>query len=359
MKSYLGLCHITGREATEATVLVFEKAIHIGYRDEQGNTRIERWDLENTVSHYNLSEQATQLQNRLSPSINIQVPGSDIHAYINSLLQEKQKPWFKKRVAQRRAKALAILFGFLGILVASYFILVPWLSGKLASRVSIETEQSFGEAVYNGLGIGAQEDTAASYALNHFFASMEIPSAYQVRVTVIKGEVVNAFALPGGRIVIYDALLRRLQTYPELAALLSHEFIHVNDRHSTKSIFQRLGSRIFLSMLLGNLGAVTTILADQADNLKSLKYSRKLERKADLEGLALLMERKIDPKGFERLFDQLENQIPNEEGPEFLASHPQIKRRMTYISEAAANASFIENNQLKVIFENIKSIVKP
>ena len=159
--------------------------------------------------------------------------------------------------------------------------------------------------------------------------------------------------LPGGNIVVYSALLKELKTYPELAALLSHEFTHVNNKHSTKSIFRQLGSRVFLSLLFGKFGNVTSIMVDQADKFKSLKYSRSLEKEADLDGLSLLRERKIDPEGFIGLFRHLRDSAPASAMPEFLGSHPDIDKRIAYIREASKNWQTEENSQLKAIFEKL------
>jgi predicted Zn-dependent protease len=202
------------------------------------------------------------------------------------------------------------------------------------------------------------ENTEASYATNQFFAELNIPTAYRIRISVVKGPIVNAFALPGGRIVIYDALLNEIEDYSELAALLSHEFIHVNNKHSTKAIFRKLGSRIFVALLLGKIGAVSSILVDQADNLKSLNYSRKLEKEADLDGVALLMERKIDPRGFSELLRHLERSAQGNNIPELLASHPDTERRIDYITEESRGATIEYNEQLKTIFNKIKQTLQ-
>jgi predicted Zn-dependent protease len=170
---------------------------------------------------------------------------------------------------------------------------------------------------------------------------------------VVNDNVVNAFALPGGRIVVYSALLKQVKSYPELAALLSHEFTHINNKHSTKSIFRRLGSKIFLGLLFGKFGSVTSVLVDHADNLKSLKYSRKLEKEADTEGLAILKQRKIDPQGFVSLFNHLKESAPSNSIPEFLGSHPDIEKRIKHINESSANVQVQENRQLKTIFEKL------
>ena len=84
--------------------------------------------------------------------------------------------------------------GILGILFLLYLLIVPWLSQKLASKVSIKTEKQLGDAVYDALGLAGQEDTAKTYVLNEFFAAMEVPTAYNIQITVVNDNVVNAFA---------------------------------------------------------------------------------------------------------------------------------------------------------------------
>jgi predicted Zn-dependent protease len=203
------------------------------------------------------------------------------------------------------------------------------------------------------LALTAQEDKDATVVLNEFFKELKVTTEYNIRITVVNSEIVNAFALPGGNIVVYSALLKQIRTYPELAALLSHEFTHVNNKHPTKSIFRQLGSRVFLSLLFGKFGSVTSVMIDQADRFKTLKYSSRLEKEADIEGLALLKERKIDPEGFAALFKHLKNAAPESVSPEFLNSHPDIDKRVEYIREASKNAMVEENKQLKTIFEKL------
>ena len=127
-----------------------------------------------------------------------------------------------------------LLLGILAVLFIIYLLIVPWLSSRLASKVSVKTERQLGDAVYDAMNLQDREDTAASYVLNEFFAEMDIATPYEIRISVVKDEVMNAFALPGGRIVVYSALLKQIRSYPVLAALLSHEFVHVNNKHSTR-----------------------------------------------------------------------------------------------------------------------------
>ena len=355
MKTWFG-SYSTGIQAepVEATVLAVEDHVAIGYQRADGTTQTVRWNLKDITAAFDQSRQATKITSAGERGCWLLVQGKEASDFILQMQAEQQKPWHKKDKTKEWSRNLLIFFAVAGFLTATYFLLVPWLSEKLASNVSIKTEEGFGNAVFDALELSKQQDREATIFLNDFFKEMKIPTDYDVRITVVTGNVVNAFALPGGNIIIYSALLKELKTYPELAALLSHEFIHINDRHSTRSVFRQLGSRIFLSLLFGKFGNVTAILADQADKFKSLKYSRRLEKEADIGGLLLLKERKIDHEGFVGLFQHLKASVPGSAMPEFFESHPDIDRRIEYIREASKNSRVEDNTELRAIFEKIK-----
>lgn len=340
-------------EPVEATVLVYDKNIMIGFRLADGSNNTVSWDIRDAETVFDNSLQATRITNIKESGAKLLIDGKAALDFIHQLQAEQNKPWHKKDKTKDQGRYLLIFLGIVGVLVAAYFLIVPWLSEKLASTVSVKTEEQFGNAVYDALALSAQEDKTATVILNDFFKEMKVTTDYNIRITVVKSDIVNAFALPGGNIVVYSALLKQLKTYPELAALLSHEFVHVNKKHSTKSIFRQLGSRIFLSLLFGKFGSVTSVMIDQADKFKSLKYSRGLEKEADMEGLIILKERKINPEGFAVLFKHLKDSGPASAMPEFLNSHPDIDSRVEHIRKASKNATIEENEQLKTIFEKL------
>ena len=358
MKSYLATYYLHASDPSEATVLIFEKEVHIGYRDAANRQQTLKWNIAEVDALFDFSEQSTRLRNKQTPGLDFYIRGKEALEYIQSMQQEQQKPWHQKGKAREWGRNSMIFLGVVSALVLLYFLLVPWLSEKMAGGISVQREEQFGEAVYHAMDLGGTENTEATLAVNTFFDEMKVSTAYNIQITVINGSTVNAFALPGGRIVVYTALLEKMESYPELAALLSHEFTHVNNKHSTKSIFRRLGSKVFLGLLFGKFGSVTSVLIDQADNLKSLTYSRKLEKEADTEGLALLKERKIDSKGFEDLFRHLKEESRNNSVPEFLGSHPDIDKRIAYIKEEAGNYAPVENPALKTIFEKLKQTIQ-
>lgn len=339
--------------AADSTVLVFDKNLSIGYKATDGSNAQVNWLLRDVTADFDFARQSTRLRHTKLPG-ELLIEGRDAAVYMHSLQAELEKPWYRKSSGKEWIRNRLLLMGIAGLLVLLYLLLVPWLSKQLASRVSVKTEQQLGDAVYDALGLAGQEDVAASAVLTEFFRTMEVPTAYDIKITVVNDNGVNAFALPGGRIVVYKALLKQVRSYPELAALLSHEFTHINNKHSTKRIFRSLGSKVFLGLLFGRFGTVTNVVVNHADNLKNLKYSRSLEKEADIEGLEILTQRKIDPRGFEDLFLHLKESAPASALPEFLGSHPDIDKRIRYICEAAKNTPVEENEPLKAIFEQLK-----
>lgn len=353
MKSYFGSFQQQGLIATETTVLVFEKNLSIGYKSASGGNAMISWLIRDLEARFDPAAAVTVIRNREQPG-ELRIEGPDAAKFIGELQAEQQKPWHRKPNGKEWIRNSLLVAALLGLLFLLYLLLVPWISQQLASKVSVKTERQMGDAVYDAMGLSGSEDTVASRSLNEFFRAMAVPSAYDIRITVVNGPVINAFALPGGRIVVYKALLEKIQSYPELAALLGHEFTHIQNRHATKSIFRRLGSKVFLGLLFGRVGAVTTVLVNHADNLKHLTYSRKLEKEADMDGLAILLDRKIDPAGFSDLFRHLKEAAPASGLPEFLGSHPDTDKRIRYIREAAAGAPVREDDGLNAIFMQLK-----
>ena len=355
MKSYFASYHTSpGAAPIESTVLVFDKNLNVGFRNPDGSNAMINWLLKDVEVSFDFSSQHTRLRHTHHSGGELFINGNDAANFVKDMQAEQQKAWHKKSSGKEWIRNSLLFLGILGILVLLYLLIVPWLSQKLASKVSIKTEKQLGDAVYDALGLAGQEDTAKTFVLNELFKAMEVSTAYDIKITVVNDNVVNAFALPGGRIVVYSALLKEINSYPELAALLSHEFTHINNKHSTKRIFRQLGSKVFLGLLFGRFGTVTSVVVNHADNLKSLKYSRSLEKEADMDGLAILTTRGIDPRGFVDLFHHLKEAAPTNAMPEFLGSHPDVDKRIRYIRDASQGSTVKEDVQLKAIFEKLK-----
>lgn len=236
---------------------------------------------------------------------------------------------------------VALALAFIGLLALNYFYILPAVGEYVASNVPIEWEKKLGDASFDKMIEGEKIDEVNSKRMNEFFQQLHYKSDYKIEVVVVKDKVVNAFALPGGKIIVYEGILRSINDYKELAALLSHEFSHVQLRHSTKNIFRSLSSYMLLAVLFGDASGLTAVVIQNADQLKQLGYSRSLEEEADKSGLKLMKERHLDPKGMEGLFHALKREEGNAgDIPEFLSTHPLTVDRINYVKRDVAKRNY-------------------
>lgn len=253
---------------------------------------------------------------------------------------------------------VVIALVFIGLLALTYLYILPAAAERIAATVPIEWEKKLGEASFDKMVEDEKIDEENSKRMNVFFQQLHYSSDYKIEVVVVKDKIVNAYALPGGKIIVYEGILRTLDNYKELTALLSHEFSHVQLLHSTKNIFRSLSSYMLLSVLFGDASGVTAVVIQNANELKQLGYSRSLEEEADKNGLKLMKERNVDPEGMEGLFRALKK----EEGdagdiPEFLSTHPLTNERINYVRKDVAKHDYTveEDEHLDSLWKEIKS----
>ncbi len=223
----------------------------------------------------------------------------------------------------------------IGVIVAvgiagwlSYIFLLPVIADYGARVFPKEYEIQLGKQVYESVLEGEEIDTAKTVAINQFFKQLNVQSDYPVKITVVKSDVVNAFALPGGGIVVYDAILKDMKSADQLAALLSHEYSHVQLKHATRNMFRSLAGYIFISVIFSDLNGVATVLVENAHQLRNLSYSRELESEADNNGLQILKQNNISASGMKDLFLQLKEASKGLEVNEIISTHPDLDNRI-------------------------------
>jgi beta-barrel assembly-enhancing protease len=132
----------------------------------------------------------------------------------------------------------------------------------------------------------------------------EPTSPFQFHVTVCESPVFNAYALPGGQIVVTSGLLTALTSSEELAAVLAHEMNHVLARHTMEMTVRASGARFLVHALSGGHLAIG-IAGSVWSALGVMAYSRDKEAEADRLAVPLLVRADIDPRAMLRLFDQM------------------------------------------------------
>jgi predicted Zn-dependent protease len=205
---------------------------------------------------------------------------------------------------------------------------------------------------------GAYVDSTGTIELQDFADQLNLSRTYPIRVTLVKSDIVNAYALPGGNIVVYSGILKKIKTPEELAALLSHESTHVNERHSLKSLLRSAANGLIVSILLSDASGITGTLVSNAQTLNGLSYSRSLEKEADQKGMELLLANGVDLEGMRDLMRTLEAEGDVPGSISFLSSHPLTKERIQAATKFIKDhpQSIEEREDLKEQFEKLHSL---
>lgn len=163
---------------------------------------------------------------------------------------------------------------------------IPLVADRLAPLVPYWMEERMGDAVdrqvralFGGKVCDGAEGRAAFAAMVdkvRIAGGIERP----LNAQVLSHSLPNAFALPGGRIYVLDALLQKAQNPDEVAGVLAHELGHAHHRHNMRMLIQNGGSSFLVGLLLGDItGASAVIFASR--QLLHASHSREAEQEAD------------------------------------------------------------------------------
>lgn len=152
-------------------------------------------------------------------------------------------------------------------------------------------------------------------------------------VNVEKNDQLNAYCMPGGKIMVYSGLIEKLNaTDDELAAVIGHEISHALREHGrermSQAYVQQFGLQALAAMIGGTAGSVAAQGAGMGSQLFfSLPNGREQEREADRMGLELAARAGYNPEAAVTLWQKM---TASSKGapPEFLSTHPASENRI-------------------------------
>jgi Zn-dependent protease with chaperone function len=139
----------------------------------------------------------------------------------------------------------------------------------------------------------------------------------------------NAFALPGGTMVMTDELIREFPNEDVIAGILGHEIGHVVEEHGLRRLYRSLGSYVLIALLAGETGPMLEDILLEGNALMSLSYSRAQESAADEFGLTLSHRAGFDPAGLKVFFERLGMEIGDD--VQWMSTHPSHSNRVEAI----------------------------
>ena len=201
--------------------------------------------------------------------------------------------------------------GILVLIFSAYVFIktVPsFLADQMVEKIPIEWEVTVGQSILKMLPVAQKPDPEVLKVLQDTvdFLKQSLPgNPYDLKVYILPVEQVNALALPGGPIVIFEGLLYKAESPEELAGVLAHEIQHILLRHSTRGILRNMAESMLVTIFLGDMNSVMEGIVQLAGQLETLGLSREMEAEADQKGMELILSANIDPHGMIRIFKKL------------------------------------------------------
>jgi beta-barrel assembly-enhancing protease len=249
--------------------------------------------------------------------------------------------------ARRRFRVQLVVLAAMAALtmaIALYQWGLPAVARVAAARVPVAWEEALGRAVTEQVAPVARRcvDPERQRRIDDIVATLVRPlpeQRYTFRVAVLDTGAVNAFAAPGGHVVVYRGLLDRTESAEELAGVLAHEIQHVLHRHSTQAIFRQASAGLLMAALVGDVSGLMAFGLEGARALADLGHSRSAEDEADRDGMRMLHAAGIDPGGMIAFYESMHTHDSDPSGVmRYLSTHPSTGDRLTRLRALAAEA---------------------
>ena len=192
--------------------------------------------------------------------------------------------------------------------------------------------------------VGQKLAAAVETYLNNSGFSAEVKN-FAWEFNLVQDKQVNAFCMPGGKIVVYEGLLPVTQDETSLAVVLGHEIAHAVAKHSAEQmstqIRQQYGTEI-LTQILGqynqNMAGLANLAAQMGFSFANLKYSRENETEADYMGLIFMAMAGYDPQLAVPFWQRMAAASGNANQSDLFSDHPSDAKRIAALQKAMPDA---------------------
>ncbi len=243
--------------------------------------------------------------------------------------------------------ALGALVVMVAVLVLGYRYGLPWAAQVAARMVPQRVEAQLGRSTLAAMDerwlTPSKLPVAQQNRIRARFNALRDPGASYTYHIVFRDGVIgaNAFALPGGDIIVTDALVKLVGEGDGLTGVLAHEAGHVEHQHGLRQVIQSSAIGATAALLFGD---VSTILSGVPAAMLTLRYSRDYERDADRYAARLLQNNGLSVSAFADVLQALEDTHGGTRKPDsakkadaadgddeasaFFSSHPLTRERI-------------------------------
>lgn len=215
------------------------------------------------------------------------------------------------------------------------FTQIDWLKIFRVKQISYKTEQKLGDFFWD-IFKKSEVENHDSFVINKVdsitnrICKDNHIERKKIKLHILNNEIVNAFALPDGHLIVYSGLISACENPEELAGVLCHEIAHIEEQHVMKKLVKEIGLSVVISISTGNAGG--EIIKEATKTITSSSFDRKLEKEADIKAVDYLIQAKINPKHFANFLFKLSMEEPNAiKYLSWINTHPDSEERAEYI----------------------------
>jgi predicted Zn-dependent protease len=243
------------------------------------------------------------------------------------------------------------------VVIIALFLMRDRILDIVIDRMPTSIDAKIGEVLHQQLVASGKlvKDGPAVDALRSVsqrFAPHLNGEDFTFRFEVINDSSVNAFAAPGGLVVVHTGLFAKASSVDELVGVLSHEITHVTERHSLRQIVYKMGLTTTVRWLLGVPDGVADTIAGAAADLSGLQFSRDQETSADVGGIALLQKARLPAAGLKSFFEKLAQD--KQAVPAFLSTHPADEERAAMLQKIVEERGQWEVDPLTIDWDAVR-----
>ena len=313
--------------------------------DQQSYDEVDRWPLDKVFSlPSHQSELRVGVEGRPSGA-RLVFSGPEPVKVAHSIFPELHR--YRQRESGKQLRILGFSTLALVSVVLAYIVGVPLIANRITAVLPPEWETSLGDApegqilqIISSEGgfafCDTDPDSVANQAIARFTNEvMEgTNSPFVPGIQVVKSDIPNAFALPGGHAYYFSALLEQTNSGDEFAGVMAHEIGHVVHRHGMEGLIASSATGLLVGFVLGDMTNISVAAAVGATLIDS-RFSREAEREADRFAAETAVRLGFDAGALANL---LERVAPNDRMSQSLAllsTHPLTAERRAALEEIA------------------------
>lgn len=242
--------------------------------------------------------------------------------------------------APRRRLLHIAAYGFaVALVLAGFYAALPGIAHSIARRTPFWVEEKLAGQLVPLLTKNRCASPDATAALDRLVTRLGGVSADGARIQawLLDSEMVNAFTLPGGTVLLTRGLVKEAKGPDELAGVLAHELAHVAERHVMAQVVRASLMSFVAAVAIGDFSGVLIVDPAVAHQLISRRFDRSYERAADRAAIAQLDRAGISREGFAAFFERIAK--TTDVVPAILSTHPHSAERVNEVRRGAPNAA--------------------